>query len=81
MRLFGIYNRAYKLRCVLAETIEEALTLATKAGHIKRPQGYRKWLDLTDNPPEDVKPHLPTLVAEGRAGVLVQDEKGWHLSS
>jgi hypothetical protein len=69
------------LRCVVAETIEEALALAVKTGHIKRPNGYRKWVDLTDNPPAELKPHLDKLLAQNRAGVCVEDEQGWHLAS
>jgi hypothetical protein len=81
MRLFAVWNRAYKMRCIIAATIEDALAIAVRTGHIKRAQGYRKWLDLTDNPPEELAPHLEGLMAEGRAGVAVQSEQGWHLSS
>lgn len=77
MRLFAIHNRAYKLRYVIADDIETALTLAVQAGHIKRAQGYRKWLDCTDT----ASPALKKLLRESRAGVLVESETGWHLSS
>lgn len=81
MRLFAIYNRAYKLRYVLAPSISDALTLATQAGHIKRPQQYRKWLDLTDNPPADIAAETKSLLAADHPGMLTPTSEGWTIGS
>jgi hypothetical protein len=79
MRLFLIHNRAYKLRYVVAEDIQEALTLAAQAGHIKRPTQYRKWSDVTDSPPIELQSQIQALLAQGRAGLIEQTAEGWRI--
>lgn len=81
MRLFAIYNRAYKLRYFVADTIENALTFATKVGHIKRPNGFRRWVELTEQPPAELQPMIDELLAGNQPGVLVESEQGWQISS
>lgn len=80
MRLFGIYNRGYNLRYVLAESIEQALALAFDAGHIRRANQFRRWVDLTDNPPDELGGEASKLIEEGRPGVLAAGEHGWRVS-
>lgn len=81
MRLFGVYNRGYNLRYVVADSIEQALALAFQAGHIRRPNQYRRWTDLTDEPPPELEGQVEELLAAGRPGVLSQGEKGWQVSA
>jgi hypothetical protein len=80
MRLFGIYNRGYNLRYVIADSIEQALALAFQAGHIRRQNQYRRWTDLTDDPPPELEGQAQKLIDEGRAGVLTAGEHGWQVS-
>jgi hypothetical protein len=80
MRLFGIYNRGYNLRYVIAESIEQALALAFQAGHIRKQNQYRRWTDLTNEPPPELGVQAQKLLDEGRPGLLVQDAQGWRIS-
>jgi hypothetical protein len=84
-RLFIIWNRAYKTQHVIAETPEEALTIATKSGHCRR--GYRRFKDVTSpmegaeqEVREDDDGMLDRALNYGKSGVAKLDvDKGWTI--
>lgn len=79
-RLFVIWNRGYKTQLVIAETAQEALRISCDSKHIRRLDGYRKFLDTTDeqlNSQDDGETLLAALNA-GRSGVAEHIEgDGW----
>ncbi len=77
MRLFCIWNGAYKPHLIFAESIDDALHRAFLAKHLKRVRHYRKFADLTEqiHEHEDAE-RLAELAAEARAGSLAKDAEG-----
>ena len=47
LRLFAIYNQAYRLRFFVADGIEQAVDLAFAAGHMRKRHVFRRAVDCT----------------------------------
>lgn len=81
MRIFLIWNRAYKATCVLAPDIDEALKIALGASHFRRAGNYRRWDDCTEEYlASDDYPKIEELLALGITGILTPKDGGWNVN-
>lgn len=61
--------------------VTQALNMAAKVGHIKRPNGYRKFADITDSEKDIAElPCIEQIIEGGVPGLCEPDEEGnWVL--
>lgn len=78
-RLFVIWNRGYRTLNVIANNAPEALQIAMGAGHLRRPDMYRKFQDVTDEMLAQ-DPRLEKALNAGKSGVATNlEEDGWAI--
>lgn len=80
-RLFVIWNRGYKTQHVIALDANEALKIAAETGHIRRPNMYRKYQDVTEEMLEqDVK--LKQALEASISGMAQNiEDDGWYIGN
>jgi len=78
-RLFVIWNRGYRTLHVIATSAPEALQIAMSVGHLKRPNMYRKFQDVTDEMlAQDDR--LKKALEAGKSGVATNvEDDGWAI--
>lgn len=78
-RLFVIWNRGYKTQHIIARSAAEALQLSYESGHIRRPNMYRKFQDVTEEMAIQ-DPKLTPALEAGKSGVATNiEDDGWRI--
>ena len=74
-RIFGLWNRSYGIKWVLAVDQEEAIACAVARKAIRNRHSFRRIVDLTDVEVE-ADPTLEPVLSANRSGVLTKGDDG-----